>query len=498
MNPPVNLPQTTSAHRPRKSSVARIIIASLILAVVGILTIPGYYLEERIRGKMAWEKYAAEARQRGVKLNMAEFVPQKIPDNENFASIPIFEAAFRAADHDQGAPNPFKLEKPKGGELPKINDPLRQIPIRLAVWQEYFVKVKILAAAGDDPAADVLKAVDTFAAPLAQLREASMRPHCRFPVHWEKGPAAALPQYSFFSDVNRLYVLRLAAHLAQGDSAAAYEDFRDSLRLLTAAREEPSAIAGMVRISTLAMVGNAVWGGLSAHQWKEPELRKMEGDIAAIDMLKDCVFCLSSERGATNGIVDIVLNDTRTFPRVASFGEGKKRETWPWLFYPTGWVYQDKVRTNQFIDDLLARIAPDQHRWLNERLITFSPENAKQSPETLRYAVFVAIASIYPEIERKYLQAATLTDQIRLACILERYRLVHGGYPETLDALSPEFIASVPREIVNGEPYHYRRTEDGSFILYSVGANLRDDGGLLDPKLNVGRQLDWVWRYPTK
>jgi hypothetical protein len=156
------------------------------------------------------------------------------------------------------------------------------------------------------------------------------------------------------------------------------------------------------------------------------------------------------------------------------------------------------VRTNQFIDELLTRIAPDQHRWLPERPITFSPENAKESPEKLRYVVFAMIASIYPEIEKKYLQAATLADQIRLACVLERYRLAEGNYPETLDALSPEFIASVPREIVNGEPYHYRRTEDGSFILYSVGANLRDDGGSLDPKLKAGQQLDWVWRYPTK
>lgn len=497
--PSPNIPPAPPSPRLRKSSFVRIIMVSIILAVIAVLIIPGCYLVARIRGKMAWEKYAAEARQRGVKFDRADFVPPKIPDNENFASIPIFEATFRAADHGQEIPNPFKLEKPKSGELPNVNNSIRQVSINLTAWQKYFVQAKVLTAATEDPAADVLRAIDTFAAPLAQLREAGTRPHCRFPVHWEKGMEAALPHYALFLDANRLYTLRLAAHLAQGDSAAAYEDFRDSLRLLTANREEPSLIAGLVRISTLGMIGNAVWGGLSAHQWKEPELRKIEADIAGIDMLKDCIFCLSSERVGTNGIIDIVLNDTRTFPKIAaSSKESQKEQTWAWLFYPTGWVYQDKVRMNQFIDDLLARIAPDQHRWFSDRPIRLSPEKAKEGPQKLRSMVFHMIAPYYTGVEKKYLLSATFADQIQLACALERYRLAHSRYPETLDALSPEFIASVPREIVNGEPYHYRRTKDGSFVLYSVGMNLHDDGGAIDPQLSLGRQLDWVWRYPVK
>ena len=92
-------------------------------------------------------------------------------------------------------------------------------------------------------------------------------------------------------------------------------------------------------------------------------------------------------------------------------------------------------------------------------------------------------------------------DLARVACALERYRLAHGSYPETLDALAPQFIAKVPHDIINGQPLHYRREANGQFILYSVGWNETDDGGQV--VLTSGGSVDqkngdWVWQYPAK
>jgi hypothetical protein len=63
------------------------------------------------------------------------------------------------------------------------------------------------------------------------------------------------------------------------------------------------------------------------------------------------------------------------------------------------------------------------------------------------------------------------------AIALERYRLKHGAYPATLVALSPEFLNPVPVDFMNGRPLHYRFTQDGHFILYSVGLDCVDNGG---------------------
>ena len=107
--------------------------------------------------------------------------------------------------------------------------------------------------------------------------------------------------------------------------------------------------------------------------------------------------------------------------------------------------------------------------------------------------------------------AQSEVDLAMLACALERYRLAQGQYPEELAALAPRFVAVLPHDIINGQPLKYRRTEDGRFVLYSVGWNEKDDGGVVatantnpigkDPRKNVParhdtRQGDWVWQYP--
>jgi hypothetical protein len=97
-----------------------------------------------------------------------------------------------------------------------------------------------------------------------------------------------------------------------------------------------------------------------------------------------------------------------------------------------------------------------------------------------------------------YLWMTALTDEARLACALERFRLHRGRYPEKLSELTPDFLPSLPAQVVNGEPYIYRPTEDGSFILYSVGTDLHDDGGITGRKGPGWKQPDWVWRYPAK
>lgn len=91
----------------------------------------------------------------------------------------------------------------------------------------------------------------------------------------------------------------------------------------------------------------------------------------------------------------------------------------------------------------------------------------------------------------------------RTACALERYRIAHGEYPQTLNELAPQFIAKVSCDLVNGQPLHYRLTPDGQFILYSIGWKQRDAGGTViyegTTKTWPDRdKSDWVWRYPPK
>jgi hypothetical protein len=89
----------------------------------------------------------------------------------------------------------------------------------------------------------------------------------------------------------------------------------------------------------------------------------------------------------------------------------------------------------------------------------------------------------------------TSATEAAIACAMERYRLAHGEYPETLNALTPRFIAKLPHDAV-GQPFKYRRTDDGKFLLYSVGWNETDDGGKATFDQNgflESTSPDWVW-----
>jgi hypothetical protein len=113
----------------------------------------------------------------------------------------------------------------------------------------------------------------------------------------------------------------------------------------------------------------------------------------------------------------------------------------------------------------------------------------------------VLAAMMLPGLERcseKYAYAQSAVDMARVACALERFRLAQDGYPETLDALQPRFIETLPHDVIGGQPLKYHRTDNGQFALYSVGWNGTDDGGTVvlreHSKVSIDLEKgDWVW-----
>ncbi len=74
----------------------------------------------------------------------------------------------------------------------------------------------------------------------------------------------------------------------------------------------------------------------------------------------------------------------------------------------------------------------------------------------------------------------TLTD---VGYALAEFRAEQETFPETLQELVPNHIDAVPLDPYTGDPLKYKRT-DGGFLLYSVGKNSIDDGGIMDGMAN--------------
>ena len=61
---------------------------------------------------------------------------------------------------------------------------------------------------------------------------------------------------------------------------------------------------------------------------------------------------------------------------------------------------------------------------------------------------------------------------------VERFRLTRGRWPNTLDEIPKEILPEIPMDPYDGLPLKYARRPDG-VIVYSVGHDARDDGGML-------------------
>jgi hypothetical protein len=67
----------------------------------------------------------------------------------------------------------------------------------------------------------------------------------------------------------------------------------------------------------------------------------------------------------------------------------------------------------------------------------------------------------------------------RAAVAAERYRHDRGRWPETLAVLVPDYLGEVPTDPFDGQPLRLVRTDDG-LVIYSVGPDGEDNGGVLD------------------
>jgi hypothetical protein len=143
---------------------------------------------------------------------------------------------------------------------------------------------------------------------------------------------------------------------------------------------------------------------------------------------------------------------------------------------------------------IVRRAQPDYFR-----LLTALVEIAKLPPEdwAARVRLLESQANLLPmEFKSWYQSTAAMVglyqiDQALLRCTVaalavERYRLAHGQWPESLDSVVPEYLPAAPTDPFDGQPLRFRRLENG-LVIYSVGLDLHDDGGILN-RQNPGAQ----------
>jgi hypothetical protein len=261
-------------------------------------------------------------------------------------------------------------------------------------------------------------------------------------------------------------------------------DLELMLRLNERLRQEPFLITHLIGLATWNITLQPIFEGLARHRWSEAQLAELETQIAGEDFLAGYQKAMRGERAFAIGSME----DLRS---------GGFR------LMPSAFTYQSELAMAQMIDQFGLPLVD-----LSRRIV--SPAGVRKieslvEGERIHYNPYKILAlNTFPAISKsvsKFAQAQSAADLAQVACALERSRLAHGEFPETLGALEPQYIAALPHDVINGEPLHYRRTEGENYILYSVGWNEKDDGGqiVLTKDVRVDHEKgDWVWNSGAK
>jgi len=328
----------------------------------------------------------------------------------------------------------------------------------------------------------------------SQVREVVLAEPLRFePAALAGSRDMMWPHLSRLRSLELAFQARLLLDLHDGDSEEAWLDLLASTRLVTDWVPEPAAICQTVRCLLVTVAYDSTWEALQADHWSEEQLAQLQREWETADFFtalpETAAFTRATlSAGLEAGRQQPLLASARP-PSILSDPEGffaALRERQRQIHYRRRGSFDDERAMLLFYRDreLELRRAVTCSTWQEIRALPVvtnlpsfrSPGQGFQSRGGFRQGGFGGPG------RRQGLLARAADSEARrrilvTALSLERYHRRHGAYPKTLEALAPECLKTVPRDFMDGKPLRYCTTDDGHYLLYSVGLDCTDNGG---------------------
>jgi hypothetical protein len=373
-------------------------------------------------------------RARGETVTLAELSHEMPPDDENAAVL--LARAFKLMDAAS--------------------------PSEPADWMDF------LYEEGHPRRPDAEAALKLHAKAMALARAALVRPRCDFGLDYTKGANLLLPHLAKLRAFARLFAAEALLNALNGKGPEAADSIRQILLLARALDEEPILISRLVSIAISGIGMNTLKEVEAMGALGDEERRLLVGLIASLDFEKAATEALISERVF---MVEGSDNLPASWPAPAPAGN-----------FITRWLASRR------------RTPSPGERLRIMRLMTEAVE-ASRLPTWEALPIVddrcIRAMKTHPAFDLDYdsfstgwlfgrfARAMALRDAAVLGLSCELFRAARGRYPATLDELAPEFLKEIPPDPFTGKPFKYELREDGrAFIVYSVGDNLKDDGGV--------------------
>ena len=471
--------------------------------------------------RWAVEKYIAELKAKVEPMELAQVLPPPVPAAQNSTDIFRTAAALINADESLSYSNyVYGMEMVAAGKA-------------MIRWQQPDVRGRD----GTNSWEDVEAAVSQNAKSLSLLHQIIDRPDFDFQIKYERGVADLVFTNMYLGESKRA-AQRLETgalcDLHRGNTASALKHLRAMLALTKALRDEQLVISELVRIAIAQMAVPVTWELLQSTNLTGEQLAELQQDWMSLDFIHGDENAMAMER-VTGRITTAKWRGSNSplqgyIETLAGLGlsnqeeetaldklEVKAKIFW-WRHW---WSYPDELRELKSYDVFLnaARFTETNYSFqtaiANQRneLVAMKLNMTNEESDIFLNPVKADFHSL---LSRDVMSMSAVFDKVMkveaakqvaiTAIALKRYQLKHGNYPPDLITIVPEILSTVPLDPVDGQPLRYRPIADGTFLLYSVGENGKDDGG--NPALEKGAErssfnwqnphaLDWVWPQPA-
>lgn len=466
-----------------------------------------------------WRRLKAGLEAKGESFDLQRLLPPAPPPQENFGAIeplkdiviadPSDEAKLLAAFPDTSlrldSEDRIKLTLRSGLERGEAAD-LDALARRLREESRLPLPVD-----SGNAARDLLVAIDKACPLILELCQSVNRPNSQFtpPLatrEWAKPLIAQRhPHFEVSNKAARLLKLRATAAARAGDGAAAADSLLIMMKLAEALAQEPGLLAHLIYLTIESEVHAALWEGLHRRVFSQNQLQRLQSALAKYDGQKTLLFALRTE------VIEEVdaLYDLKSSRRNPGFRGLNGEPAFIIGCAPNGWFDQNAIDFVSVRWDY--QIEPLKTSGLQAavtKTAALTPMLCARDPARLGFLFsdFV-LGSASPVIDRAAFEQSC-NDLALTATALERFFLMHNGYPETLDELVPSILTTAPVDHLSNRPILYQLASNGRYKLWAVGFDGIDDGGnvMSDHFGEIGSNLrqsrykgDWVWQYtPVK
>lgn len=318
---------------------------------------------------------------------------------------------------------------------------------------------------------------------MEQMHEAARRGGAaRYESRFQDGMAADTGILQELRAAARM--LKLEAHVKahDGDSDGALRSINTILRLSQSLQGYPQTIQQLVRIAIAGIAYDTLTLLLPYLDLDDDDLRNVMDDLSDDDYDQGLLDMLLGER----------VNGLHAFdhPEVAMEGlavDSKKLQQWS-----RDWMKRDRAYSLRQMRRLInASQEPRPQKLMSAKRVGDEVHRFMRDGNKflqVQYIVSGLLLSVGDAMFNATARAIALRDGAIVTLAIERYRKRNGEPPMSLNDLAPEYVSTVPLDPFDGRPLRYR-VESDRYFVYSVGENLRDDGGDAGPD---GDLLDLV------